>query len=256
MANGVLDGKVAIVTGAAMGMGEATARVFAAAGGHVLVSDINAELGQATAEAIERDGGSASFCQADVSKAADVESMVAAAVERYGRLDCAVNNAAVTPDTHPIAELDEAEFDRILAVDLKGVALCLKYEISQMLKQGDGGAIVNIGSVSSFRPQPENAAYVAAKHGVIGLTKTASLENAPLGVRVNTVCPGAIDTPMVRGALETVGMTEAEFAPIISLFGRFGQPEEVAQASLWLCSDQSSYVTGAALSVDAGYTSR
>jgi NAD(P)-dependent dehydrogenase (short-subunit alcohol dehydrogenase family) len=239
-----------------MGMGEATARVFAAAGGHVLVSDINAELGQATAEAIERDGGSASFCQADVSKAADVESMVAAAVDRYGRLDCAVNNAAVTPDTHPIAELDEAEFDRILAVDLKGVALCLKYEISQMLKQGDGGAIVNIGSVSSFRPQPENAAYVAAKHGVIGLTKTASLENAPLGVRVNTVCPGAIDTPMVRGALETVGMTEAEFAPIISLLGRFGQPEEVAQASLWLCSDQSSYVTGAALSVDAGYTSR
>jgi glucose 1-dehydrogenase len=110
--------------------------------------------------------------------------------------------------------------------------------------------------VSSFRPQPNNAAYVAAKHGVIGLTKVASLENAPLGIRVNTVCPGAIDTPMVRGALETVGLTEAEFAPVISLFGRFGRPEEVAQASLWLCSDQSSYVTGAALSVDAGYTSR
>ncbi len=256
MATGALDGKVAIVTGAAMGMGEATARVFAVAGAHVLVSDINAELGQATAEAIERDGGSASFCQTDVSSASGVETMVQTAVERYGRLDCAVNNAAVTPDTHPIAELDETEFDRILAVDLKGVALCLKYEITQLLKQGDGGAIVNIGSVSSFRPQPENAAYVAAKHGVIGLTKVASLENAPLGVRVNTVCPGAIDTPMVRGALETVGMTEAEFAPVISLFGRFGRPEEVAQASLWLCSDQASYVTGAVLAVDAGYTSR
>ncbi len=252
----VLDGKVAIVTGAAMGMGEATARVFAAAGAHVLVSDINEGLGEATVERIQRDGGSASFYATDVSKADDAEAMVRAAVSRYGRLNCAVNNAAVTPDTHPIVDLDEQEFDRILAVDLKGVALCLKYEIAQMLEQGDGGAIVNIGSVSSFRPQPNNAAYTAAKHAVIGLTKVASLENAPRGIRVNTVCPGAIDTPMIRGALETVGMTEAEFAPQISLLGRFGQPHEVAQASLWLCSDQSSYVTGAALAVDAGYTSR
>ena len=256
MASGVLDGKVAIVTGAAMGMGEATARVFGAAGAHVLVSDINAEVGQATADAIERDGGSASFFRTDVSKASDAEAMVATAVERYGRLDCAVNNAAVTPDSHPIAELDETEWDRILAVDLKGVALCLKYELTQMLAQGDGGSIVNIGSVSSFRPQPNNAAYVAAKHGVIGLTKVASLENAPRGIRVNTVCPGAIDTPMIRGALETAGLTEEDFAPVLSLFGRFGKPEEVAQASLWLCSDQSSYVTGAELSVDAGYVSR
>jgi NAD(P)-dependent dehydrogenase (short-subunit alcohol dehydrogenase family) len=253
---GPLDGKIAIVTGAAMGMGEATARVFAAAGARVLVSDVNSERGEATVARIERDGGSASFCRTDVSKAADVQAMVRTAVERYGRLDCAVNNAAVTPDTHPIAELDESEFDRVLAVDLKGVALCLKYELAQMLEQGDGGAIVNIGSVSSFRPQPNNAAYVAAKHAVIGLTKVASLENAPLGIRVNTVCPGAIDTPMVRSALDTVGMTEEEFAPVISLLGRFGQPEEVAQASLWLCSDQSSYVTGAVLAVDAGYTSR
>lgn len=256
MAAGALQGKVAIVTGAAMGMGEATARVFAAAGAKVLVSDINRDAGQATVERIEQDGGTASFCPTDVSRAADAEAMVRAAVERYGRLDCAVNNAAVTPDTHPIAELDEAEWDRILAVDLKGVALCLKYEIAQMLEQGDGGAIVNIGSVSSFRPQPENAAYTAAKHGVVGLTKVASLENAPQGIRVNTVAPGAIDTPMIRGALETVGMTEAEFAPMISLFGRFGKPEEVAQASLWLCSEAASYVTGAVLAVDAGYTSR
>ncbi len=256
MAGGPLEGKVAIITGAAMGMGEATARVFASAGAHVLVSDIDSELGEATVERIERDGGSASFCRTDVSRAADADAMVRAAVQRYGRLDCAVNNAAVTPDTHPIAELDESEWDRILAVDLKGVALCLKYELAQMLSQGDGGAIVNIGSVSSFRPQPANAAYTAAKHGVIGLTKVASLENAPQGIRVNTVAPGAIDTPMIRGALETVGLTEAEFAPVLSLFGRFGRPEEVAQASLWLCSDQASYVTGAVLNVDAGYTSR
>lgn len=256
MAAGPLKGKVALVTGAAMGMGEATARVFAAAGARVLVSDVNAEVGQATVERIEQGGGTASFCQVDVSRAADVEAMVSTAVERYGRLDCAVNNAAVTPDTHPIAELDEAEWDRILAVDLKGVALSLKYEVAQMLAQGDGGAIVNIGSVSAHRPQPANAAYVAAKHGVLGLTKVASLENAPQGIRVNTVCPGAIDTPMIRGALETVGLTEAEFAPVLSLFGRFGRPEEVAQASLWLCSDAASYVTGAILNVDAGYTSR
>jgi NAD(P)-dependent dehydrogenase (short-subunit alcohol dehydrogenase family) len=256
MAAKVLDGKVAIVTGAAMGMGEATARLFAAAGARVLVSDIDAGAGQAAVERIEREGGSASFCRTDVSRAADAEAMVRTAVERYGRLDCAVNNAAVTPDTHPIAELDELEFDRVLAVDLKGVALCLKYELAQMLQQDGGGAIVNIGSVSSFRPQPNNAAYVAAKHGVIGLSKVASLENAPHGIRVNTVCPGAIDTPMIRGALETAGLTEAEFAPVLSLFGRFGKPEEVAEASLWLCSDQSSYVTGAVLSVDAGFTSR
>jgi NAD(P)-dependent dehydrogenase (short-subunit alcohol dehydrogenase family) len=256
MATGALDGKVAIVTGAAMGMGEATAHAFAAAGARVLLSDINDELGEATAERIRAAGGEATFCRTDVSSAADAEVMVRTAVERYGRLDCAVNNAAVTPDTHPLAELDEQEWDRILAVDLKGVALCLKYEIAQLLAQGDGGAIVNIGSVSSHRPQPNNAAYVAAKHGVIGLTKVASLENAPHGIRVNTVCPGAIDTPMIRGALETVGMTEAEFAPQISLLGRFGKPHEVAEASLWLCADQSSYVTGAVLNVDAGYTSR
>jgi NAD(P)-dependent dehydrogenase (short-subunit alcohol dehydrogenase family) len=256
VAGGTLEGKVAIVTGGAMGMGEATARVFAAAGAHVLVSDVDSERGQAVVNGIEAGGGSASFCRTDVSKAADAETMVRTAVERYGRLDCAVNNAAVTPDTHPIAELDEAEWDRVLAVDLKGVVLCLKYEVAQMLSQGDGGAIVNIGSVSAHRPQPANAAYVAAKHGVLGLTKVASLENAPQGIRVNTVCPGAIDTPMIRGALETVGLTEQEFAPVLSLFGRFGKPEEVAQASLWLCSDQASYVTGAILNVDAGYTSR
>jgi glucose 1-dehydrogenase len=253
---GLLDGKVALVTGAAMGMGEATARLFAAAGASVVVADRQADAGEAVVAQITQAGGEASFCAADVSDAGDVAGLVRSAVERYGRIDCAVNNAAVKPDNAPIAELDEAELDRVLAVNLKGVALCLKYEIAEMLKQGGGGAIVNVASVSSFRPQPNSAAYNAAKHGVIGLTKTASLENAPLGIRVNSVCPGAIDTPMVRAALADTGLTEQEFAPLISLFGRFGRPEEVAQASLWLCSDQASYVTGAALAVDAGYTSR
>jgi NAD(P)-dependent dehydrogenase (short-subunit alcohol dehydrogenase family) len=256
VANGVLDGKVAIVTGAAVGMGEATARLFAEAGAKVIVADVDEQNGQATVDAIVSAGGTASFSRTDVSKASEVEAMVRDAVERYGRLDSAVNNAAVGPEPHPIHELDEAEFDRVIAVDLKGVALCLKYEIAQLLAQGSNGSIVNIGSVSSFRPQPNQAAYTAAKHGVIGLTKTASVEAAPQGIRVNAVCPGAIDTPMLRSALEEFNVTEAEFAPSLSLFGRFGRPEEVAHASLWLCSDQSSYVTGAALMVDAGYTSR
>jgi glucose 1-dehydrogenase len=256
MATGLLDGKVAIVTGAAEGMGEATALAFAAAGARVLASDVQVDVGEATVERIRREGGDAAFFRADVSKAADVDAMVRAAVDRYGRIDCAVNNAGVSPDNDPIAELREEEWDRVVGVNLKGVALCLKYEIAQMLRQGDGGAIVNIGSVSSFRPQPNNAAYNSAKHGVIGLTKTASLENAPLGIRVNTVCPGGILTPMMDRALVAVGITEAEFAPLISLQGRLGRPVEVAQASLWLCSDLASYVTGVALPVDSGYTSR
>lgn len=253
---GVLEGKVAIVTGAAEGMGEATARLFADAGAKVLAADVNVEVGEATVQRILAAGGTASFFRADVSSPADVEAMVRAAVERYGRIDCAVNNAGVKPDNDPIASLQEAEWDRVLSVNLKGVALCLKYELAQLLAQGGEGAIVNVASVSSFRPQPNNAAYNAAKHGVIGLTKTASLENAPLGIRVNSVCPGAIDTPMIRQSLVEVGVTEQDFAPAISLFNRFGRPDEVAQASLWLCSDLASYVTGAALAVDAGYTSR
>jgi NAD(P)-dependent dehydrogenase (short-subunit alcohol dehydrogenase family) len=253
---GTYDGKVAIVTGGAVGLGAATAELFAAAGAHVLVADLDTGAGERTVERIVAGGGSASFQRTDVSSATDVKAMVAAAVERYGRLDCAVNNAGVIPGTRPLPELDEAEFDRIIAINLKGVALCLKYELAQMLAQGGIGAIVNIGSTSSVRPQPDSAAYVAAKHGVIGLTKVASLESAPQGVRVNAVCPGAMDTPMIRASVARRGTTEAEFAPTLSLLGRFAQPREVAEACVWLCSDAASYVTGAALAVDAGYTAR
>jgi NAD(P)-dependent dehydrogenase (short-subunit alcohol dehydrogenase family) len=251
-----LTGKVAVVTGAGRGMGAATAHVFARAGAHVVVSDVDDETGTAVVDEIRAAGGEAWYQHADVSRATDVEALIAATVDHYGRLDCAVNNAAVYPDTHVMAELDEAEFDRVIAVDLKGVALSLKYELAQLLRQGDGGAIVNISSVSGFRPQPANAAYNAAKHAVLGLTKTASLENAPLGIRVNAVCPGAIDTPMLRDAIDTINSTEAVMAPILSLLGRFGRPEEVAEASLWLCSEHASFVTGAAFLIDAGYTSR
>lgn len=252
----VLEGKVAIVTGAAQGMGAATVQMFAEAGAKVVVADMNEDLGLTLVAAIERACGEALFQRVNVSVAAEVAALVQATVVRFGRLDVAVNNAAVSPDTKPLAEMDEDEFDRVIAVDLKGVALCLKYQLTQMIRQGGGGSIINIGSTSSFRPQPNNGVYVAAKHGVVGLTKVAAIENGVHGIRVNTVAPGAIDTPMLRGALDLMGVSEADFAPMLSLLGRFGQPREVAQASLWLASEQSSYVTGSTIHVDAGYTSR
>lgn len=252
----VLQDKTAIVTGAGQGMGAATAILFGEAGARVVVADMNEANGRAVVAQIEAAGGTAIFHQVDVSVNAQVEDMVRATVARFGGLDVAVNNAAVTPDTKPLAEMEESEFDRVIAVDLKGVALCLKHELAQMLRQGKGGSIINIGSTSSFRPQPTNGAYVAAKHGVIGLTRVAAQENGEYGIRVNTVAPGAIDTPMLRNALKGMGASEAEFAPMLSLLGRFGQPREVAQASLWLASDLSSYVTGSTINVDAGYVNR
>lgn len=251
-----LAGKIAIVTGAGMGMGAATARLLAARGASVVVSDFNEAAGRETVAAIREAGGTADFVLCDVTDEAQVAALVSQTVALFGRLDCAVNNAAITPDILPIAEADMAVFDKVLNVDLRSVMLCMKYEIRQFLAQESAGSIVNVGSVSSVRPQPNNAAYVAAKHGVIGLTKTGSIEYAPKGIRVNAVLPGAIDTPMLRGALETTGFTEADFAPALSLFGRFGKPEEVAEASAWLCSDASSYVTGHSLAVEGGYLTR
>lgn len=251
-----LEGRVAIVTGAGVGMGAATARLLAARGASVVVSDINPDTAAATAAAIREAGGTAHAVRTDVADEAQVEALVAETVATFGRLDCAVNNAAITPDNLPIHKADMAVFDKVLSVDLRSVMLCMKYEIKQLLVQDSSGPIVNIASVSSVRPQPNNAAYVAAKHGVIGLTKTGSLEYAGRGIRVNAVLPGAIDTPMLRGALETTGFTEADFAPALSLFGRFGRPDEVAEASAWLCSDASSYVTGHSLAVEGGYLTR
>lgn len=252
----VLAGKVAIVTGAAMGMGEATAKLFAEAGAKVAVADFNVEHGERVATEIEAAGGVATFLRADVSKADEVERMVADTVAAYGRLDAAVNNAALTPDDKPASDFDEDYWDRLMAVDLKGTALCMKYELRQMIAQGHGGSIINISSVSGFRPQPNNIAYVAAKHAVVGMTKVAALENGDKNIRVNSVAPGAIDTPMLRGALEQFGLDADEYAPQLSLLNRFGRAEEIAQATLWLASDLSSYVTGTTLHVDAGYTSR
>lgn len=252
----VLEGKVAIVTGAAMGMGRETAILFAEAKAKVVIADFNEEKGQAVAEEIKAAGGEASFVKVDISNSKAVQAMVKFAVDTYGKLDVAVNNAALTPDDKPAHDFDEDYWNRLIGVDLTGTALCLKYELKQMREQGQGGSIINISSVSGFRPQPDNIAYVAAKHGVVGITKVAALENGPLNIRVNSVAPGAIDTPMLRGALEQFGLNEEEYAPQLSLLNRFGQPREIAQASLWLASDASSYVTGTTIHADAGYTSR
>lgn len=249
-----LNGKVVIVTGGAMGMGAATAELMAQAGGKIVIADFNEELGKKQTQKIIDAGGTAAFVKTDVSKGPDVEAMVKFAVDTFGRLDGAVNNAARTPDDKPLTEMDEDLFDALIAVDLKGVALCLKYEIRQMLKQGQGGSIVNTSSVSGIRPQPGTPVYIAAKHGVIGLTKAAAMDYSPHGIRVNSVAPGAIDTPMLQAALVQFGFEPVAYAKQLSMLCRFAQASEVAEANLWLISDHSSYVTGATISVDGGYT--
>lgn len=238
-----------------MGMGEATAKLFAEAKAKVIIADFNEEKGKAVAEEILGKGQDAHFVKVDVSNPEQVENLVRETVEKYGRLDVAINNAALTPDDKLVEDLDVEYWDRLMGVDLKGVAICMKYELQQLVKQGDGGSIINISSVSGFRPQPRTSAYVAAKHGVIGLTKNGALEYGKHNIRINSVAPGAVDTPMLRGAIEQFGLDPVEYPKQLSVLERFAQPEEVAQASLWLASDYSSYVTGTTLHVDGGYTS-
>lgn len=251
-----IDGKVAIITGGAMGMGRHTAELFAKAGGKVVVADFNEEEGNKVVDSIKSDGGEALYVKVDVSDEEQVKDMVKQTVDHFGRLDIAVNNAAITPDDKPIADMDMSYYDKLMSVDLKGVALCLKYEIKQMLEDNvEGGSIINTSSVSGIRPQPNNPAYVAAKHGVIGLTKQAAMDYSNKGIRINSVAPGVIDTPMLRGAIEQFGFDPEEYAKQLSMLDRFAQAEEVAQANLWLASDLSSFVTGAVLNVDGGYTS-
>jgi glucose 1-dehydrogenase len=191
-----------------------------------------------------------------VSDGEQVAAAVKVAVDRFGRLDCAVNAAAIETETVLLHESTDESFDRMLAVNLRGVYLSMKYELSAMLAGGNGGAIVNIASTNAFRPQPHQASYTAAKHGVLGLTRAAAIDYGPLGVRVNAISPGGIDTPMLRNAMERRGRDPQDVANRLSLIGRFGTPEEIAAAALWLCSDASSYTMGHALAVDAGYLAR
>ena len=248
---GSLVGKVALVTGASSGIGRASALAFAREGAKVVVSDVNVDGGQETVRLIKGNGGEAIFVKADVSQAAEVEALVRQTVTAYGRLDYAHNNAGVEGAfTTTVAYPDES-WERVLAVNLKGVWLCMKHEITQMLKQG-GGAIVNTASGAGLVGVPNLSAYVASKHGVVGLTKTAALEYAKAGIRVNAVCPGVIDTPMVaRLTREQPHVAEALVAG--EPMGRVGKPEEIAEAAVWLCSDAASFVTGHAMAVDGGY---
>ena len=250
------EGKVAVVTGAAGGMGRAIAEAFAAAGAAVAAADISEDSGRATVDGITAAGGRAVFVPTDVSSAAAVEHLVATAVREFGGLDCAVNAAAIENETARLADTEEAAFDRLIAVNLKSVYLCLKYELRAMLAQGRGGTIVNIASTNSFRPQPNQAAYTASKHGVLGITRAAAIDYAADGIRINAICPGAIDTPMLRAAMERRGRNPQDVASRLSLLNRFGRVEEIAQAALWLCSDESGFTVGHALAVDGGYLAR
>jgi glucose 1-dehydrogenase len=250
------SGKVAVVTGAAGGMGRAIAVAVGQAGADVLAADLATENGEATAELVRETGARVHFVTTDVADADSVEAMVAAAVERFGGLDCAVNGAAIELETVRLHELEDDVFDRVIAVNLRSVYLCLKHEIRVMLEQGRGGSIVNIASTNSFRPQPTHSAYTASKHGVLGITRNAAMDYAADGIRVNAICPGAIDTPMLRGAIERRDRDPKDVAARLSLLGRFGDPNEIAMAALWLCSDESSFTLGHALAVDGGYLAR
>ena len=246
-----LRGKVAIVTGGTSGIGRDTAVLFAKAGAKVVVAGRREVEGKETIDLIRAAGGEGLLVKTDVSRAADVLALVQKTVERFGRLDVAFNNAGIEGTWNPIAEQSEEDWDSTIDINLKGVWLCLKYEIQQMLKQGGGGAIVNMASVAGFIGSAGAATYCASKHGVMALTKSAALETARSGIRVNVVCPAVIETPMGE---RLWGAPEAKkFALGLHPIGRFGRPEEIANAVVWMCSDGASFMTGQSLVLDGGF---
>jgi len=246
-----LEGKVGLVTGGTSGIGRETAVLFAKAGAKVVVAGRRALEGEETIELVRAAGGEGLFVQTDVSKASEVEALIQKAVEKFGRLDVAFNNAGIEGVWTPIVRQSEEDWDRTIAINLKGVWLCLKYEIRQMLKQGGSGAIVNMASIAGLVGVAGAAAYSASKHGVIGLTKTAALENAKSGIRINAVCPGTVETAMADRLfrLPTVHKYVLSCHPI----GRFGRPTEIAEAVVWMCSDRASFMTGQSLVLDGGF---
>ena len=250
-----LTGKVALVTGGGTGIGRASSIAFAQEGAKVVVSDVNAESGNETVRLIGDSGGEAVFVRADVSSAGEVEALVKKAVSTYDRLDCAFNNAGIAgvigASTH---DYPDESWERVIGVNLKGVWLCMRYEIAQMLKQG-GGAIVNTASIWGLVGAPGASAYVASKHGVVGLTRAAALEYASQGIRINAVNPGTIRTPILDPFIAAMPDFETMMTARHPI-GRIGLPEEVAQVVVWLCSDAASFVVGQNLPVDGGYTTQ
>ena len=245
------SGKVAFVTGAASGIGRATALHLANRGARVAVTDINPAGGQSTVSSIEAAGGEAIFIPLDVTDEAAVTAAVMQTVDHFGTLDCAVNNAGTNGEPGPVAGYSREAWNRIIAINLTGVWLCLQAQIRQMLTTG-GGSIVNVSSGAGLSGHPFNAPYSASKHGVIGLTRSAAIQYGTDDIRVNAVCPGVIETPMVTFTKANPDLAEALLKR--HALGRFGQPEEVAHAIAYLCDPEaSSYITGIALPVDAGY---
>jgi NAD(P)-dependent dehydrogenase (short-subunit alcohol dehydrogenase family) len=246
--------KVVLVTGGSSGIGKATALAFGRQGAKVVVADVNEELGKATVSQIEAFDAHATFVKCDVSKADQVEALVARTVSTYGKLDYSYNNAGIEGVNAIVSETTEENWDRVIATNLTGVWLCMKYEISEMLKNG-GGAIVNCASVAGLVGLPWACAYVAAKHGVVGLTQTAALEYGGFNIRVNAVCPGPIQTPILDRTFSL--MPEIKKRVIAETpVGRLGLPEEVACAVVWLCSDAATFVTGHSMTVDGGWTAK
>ncbi|MGB8918280.1 MAG: SDR family oxidoreductase [Candidatus Sulfotelmatobacter sp.] len=246
-----LEGKVALVTGGTSGIGRETALHFTKAGAKVVIAGRRELEGKETVDLIRAAGGDGLFVKTDVSQGSEVAALIQKAVQKFGGLDIAFNNAGIEGAWVPIIRQSEEDWDRTINVNLKGVWLCLKYEIRQMLKQGGGGAIVNMASVTGLIGSVGAGAYSASKHGVIGLTKTAALENAKSGIRINAVCPGVIETPMS----ERLFGAPAIHKSVVGLHpvGRLGRPVEIAEAVVWMCSDRASFMTGQSLVLDGGF---
>jgi NAD(P)-dependent dehydrogenase (short-subunit alcohol dehydrogenase family) len=249
--SGILEGKVALITGASSGIGRATAKIFAREGARLILADLADKGGQETLGMVTEFGAEAIFVKTDVAKAQEVDALVNKGIETFNRLDCAFNNAGIGGAAKLTHEYSEDEWNRVMAVNLNGVWLCMRAEINQMLKQGQG-VIVNTSSIMGLTGAIRVPAYTAAKHAVAGLTKAAALEYARHGIRINAVCPAPIYTPLLMSAFEKRPDVEQRYARSEPM-KRIGQPEEVGEAVAWLCSDRASYVTGVPFPVDGGY---